>query len=90
MIAHRVKEMQAMMNVKSNINSNARVFSSNLKRDKVKKYVYNYQQSCETEIPANIELLLEADKGRDSIMSIKSNDIEHKPIVADPTNGELH
>ena len=41
------------------------------------------------EVPAKMSLLKDADKGKDSILSIESDDMEQKAIFADPDNGEL-
>ena len=39
-IAKKLTSIQAMLNLKTNINGKARIFSSNIKRDRIFKHYY--------------------------------------------------
>jgi hypothetical protein len=75
-----------MLNIKTNINGKQRIFSSNIKNDRVKKAWRDSQRTYNGGVKQNPTLMKfsrEFEKKNDSIMSIDSEETHHKPVISE-------
>lgn len=74
-----------MINLKTNVNGKTRIFSSNIKKDRIMNH-YNKSRKVQDDLnggPSRIKIVEEySRKENDSLMSLNNDEITYKPIVA--------
>ena len=81
-----------MLNMKTNINTKQRLFSSNIKRD----YILNNFKKSRAEDPSTemaqqskFNIIHAFERNQDSVLTVESDETAPKFIVADPASLEL-